>query len=138
MLFKTTALGRPRLNMMDTVREFALEKLKGSGEYDEMRGRHADHFTSLARSAAPNVTRFNQRDFVEHLMQEFGNIRVALDWGMKQSSAQASAELIQALTWFWISRGQFAEALTWSERALAHARTVAEGMLRRRSSTPPR
>jgi predicted ATPase/class 3 adenylate cyclase len=126
MLFKTTVLGRARLNMMDTVREFALEKLKKSGDYDEMRGHHAAHFTSLARSAAPNVMRFNQRDFVEHLMQEVGNIRVALDWQMKQSSAQGSAELIDALTWFWISRGQFAEALTWSERGLAHARPLAE------------
>ncbi len=124
LLFKTTALGRARLNMMDTVREFALEKLKKSGEYDAICNRHAAHFTSLAHSAAPNVMRFNQRDFVEHMMQEVGNIRVAMDWQMKQPSAQGSAELIDALTWFWISRGQFAEALTWSEKALAHARPL--------------
>ena len=70
LLFRTTALGRPRLNMLDTVRDFALDKLRGSSEYEAMRSRHADHFTDLVLSAAPNVMRFDQRDFVEHLMQE--------------------------------------------------------------------
>ncbi|MBW9114668.1 adenylate/guanylate cyclase domain-containing protein [Rhizobium cauense] len=131
LLFKTTALGHARLNMMDTVRDFALEKLKKSGEYEEMCSRHAAHFTALARSAAPNVTRFNQRDVVEHMMQEVGNVRVAMDWQMKQPSAEGSAELIDALTWLWISRGQFAEALTWSEKALAHARPLEKHALAR-------
>lgn len=138
LLFKTTALGRPRLNMMDTVREFALEKLKGSGEYDEMRGRHADHFTSLARSAAPNVMRFNQRDFVEHLMQEFGNIRVALDWGMKQSSAQASASSFRHLHGSGSQEASLRKHSRGRKGLWPMHVPSRKGMLRRRSSTPPR
>jgi predicted ATPase/class 3 adenylate cyclase len=126
LLFTTTALGRPRLHMLDTVRDFALDKLQGSTEYEAMRSRHADLFTDLVLSAAPNVMRFNQRDFVEHLMQESGNIRVALEWRMGQSSALGSAQLIEALKWFWISRGQFSEARTWSDKALEHARATGE------------
>jgi predicted ATPase/class 3 adenylate cyclase len=126
LLFRTTALGRPRLNMLETVREFALDNLRGSGEYEAVRSRHADHFTGRVLSAAPNVMRFNQRDFVEHLVQESGNIRVALEWRMKQPSALESAKLIEALRWLWISRGQFSEARTWSDKALEHARTTGE------------
>ena len=126
LLFRKTALGQPRLNMLDTVRDFALDKLRESGEYDTMRIRQADYFTDLVLSAAPNVMRFNQRDFVEHLMQEAGNIRVALDWCMRQSSALQSAKLMEALKWLWISRGQFSEARTWSDKALEHARTTGE------------
>ncbi|OCP35784.1 adenylate/guanylate cyclase domain-containing protein [Ensifer sp. LC163] len=126
LLFRTTALGHPRLNMLDTVRDYALDKLRGSGEYETIRDRQADHFTELVLSAAPNVMRFNQRDSVEHLMQESGNIRVALEWRMRQSSALQSAKLIEALTWLWISRGQFSEARTWSDKALQHARTTGE------------
>ncbi|WEX90065.1 adenylate/guanylate cyclase domain-containing protein [Sinorhizobium garamanticum] len=126
LLFRTTALGRPRLNMLDTVRDFALDKLRESGDYETMRIRQADHFTELVLSAAPNVMRFNQRDFVEDLMQESGNIRMALAWRMKQSNALESVKLIEALRWFWISRGQFSEARTWSDKALKHARTTGE------------
>jgi predicted ATPase/class 3 adenylate cyclase len=126
LLFRTTALGHPRLNMLDTVRDFALDKLREAGAYETMRLRQADHFTDLVLSAAPNVMRFNQRDFVEHLMQESGNIRVALEWRIRQSSAVQSAKLIEALRWLWISRGQFSEGRTWSDRALEHARTTGE------------
>ncbi|MDK1491312.1 adenylate/guanylate cyclase domain-containing protein [Sinorhizobium sp. 7-81] len=126
LLFRTTALGHPRLNMLDTVRDFALDSLRESGEYETVRIRQADHFTDLVLSAAPNVMRFNQRDFVEQLMQEAGNIRVALEWRMRQSSALQSAKLIEALRWLWISRGQFSEARAWADKALEHARTTGE------------
>ena len=126
LLLRTTELGRPRLNMLDTVREFALDKLRGSGEYEAMRDRHANHFTDLVLSAAPNVARFNQRDFVEHLVQESGNIREALEWLTRQSSALHGAKLIEALTWLWVSRSQFSEARRWSDKALEHARTTRE------------
>jgi predicted ATPase/class 3 adenylate cyclase len=126
LLFRTTALGRPRLNMLDTIREFSLEKLRGSGEYEALRSRHARHFAELVVGAAPNVTRFNQRNFVEHLVQESGNIRGALEWLTKQPSAVDSAKLIEALRWLWISRGQFSEARTWADKALEHARAVGE------------
>lgn len=126
LLFRTTELGRPRLDMLDTVREFALEKLRGSGEYEAMRSHHANHFANLVLSAAPNAVRFNQRDFVEHLVQESGNIRGALEWLTRQPSARESAKLIEALRWLWISRGQFSEARTWSDKALEHARATGE------------
>ncbi|MBB3457340.1 putative ATPase/class 3 adenylate cyclase [Rhizobium sp. BK313] len=126
LLSRTMALGRPRLNMLDTIRDFALDRLRDSSEYEVIRDRHADYFADLVLSSAPNVLKFNQRDFVEHLIQESGNIRVALEWRMKGSSAVESAKLIEALTWLWISRGQFSEARTWSDRALEHARATAE------------
>ena len=126
LLFKTMALGHLRLNMLDTIREFALDKLRESGEYEIMRTRQADHFTNFVLSAAPNVMRFNQRDFVEDLMEESGNIRVALEWGVRQASAVQSAKLIEALSWLWISRGHFSEARTCSDKALEHARTTGE------------
>ncbi|WOS65335.1 ATP-binding protein [Sinorhizobium fredii] len=126
LLFRTMALGHARLNMLDTVRDYALDKLRRTDAYETIRERHADHFTELVLSAAPNVMTFNQRDSVEHLMNEAGNIRVALEWRMGQPSAHHSATLIEALTWLWISRGQFSEARTWSDKALQHARTTGE------------
>jgi predicted ATPase/class 3 adenylate cyclase len=126
LLFRTTALGRPRFSMLDTIREFSNELLRSSGEYEFCRKRHARFFSDLVVAVAPKVMRSDQRDFVEGLFLEVGNIRVALDWLVQQPSAAEAVELLGALKWFWISRGQFSEALRWTDAALLQARRVGE------------
>jgi predicted ATPase/class 3 adenylate cyclase len=126
LLFRTSGLERPRLNMLDTIREFADDRLRHSDKYKSLRRLHARYFADLVAASSPNVMRFNQRDFVEHLMQEAGNIRSALEWLTQESSAAESAKLVDAMKWLWISRGYFSEARRWADEVLIQARKCGE------------
>jgi predicted ATPase/class 3 adenylate cyclase len=126
LIFRNTELGRPRLNLLDTIREYANEGLRRSDDYFVRRQRHARYFTDFAAAAAPNVLRFNQRDYVEKLFQETGNIRAAVQWLTEQPNAVELARLLGALKWFWISRGQFSEAQRWTEAALLQMQRLEE------------
>ena len=91
--------------MLDTIREYASEGLSQSGSLHDCQAQHARYFADLVADDAPNVMRHNQRDCVERLFQETGNIRAALDWLMKQSErgrdgqAILRAEMVLDLPW---------------------------------------
>ena len=126
LVYRKVALGKPRLNLLDTIRDYAGQGLSQSRLLHDCQAQHARYFAKLVAEDAPNVMRYNQRDCVEQLFQEKGNIRAALEWLMKQPSAVETANLFCALKWFWISRGQFSEAKRWSEAAIEQARQVGE------------
>lgn len=126
LVYQNVTLGKPRLHLLDTIREYASQGLSQSGSLQDCQAQHARYFAALVADDAPNVMRHNQRDCVERLFQETGNIRAALEWLMKQSDADGTAKLFCALKWFWISRGQFSEAKRWSKAAVAQARHVGE------------
>ncbi|GLS31060.1 transcriptional regulator [Mesorhizobium albiziae] len=126
LIVRSTELGRPRFYLLDTIREYANEGLRRSDDHFACQERHARYYADLAAAAAPNVLRYNQRDYVEKLFQETGNIRAALQWLAEQPSARESARLLRSLKWFWISRGQFSEAKRWMESALLQVRRLDE------------
>ena len=126
LVYRRMALGRPRLHLLDTIRDYAWEGLSRSDSLSECQARHAGYFSNLVTKDVSKVTKHNQRDYVERLFEETGNIRAALEWLMKQPSAHETARLFCALRWFWISRGQFSEAERWTEAALAQARHASE------------
>lgn len=126
LIYKGYALGRPRLAMLDTIREYADEALHQSGSADLYEKRQAEFFTALAVDAAPHVMTHRQREHVEVLFQETGNLRVAIQWHLHQASASGTARLLAALKWFWISRGLFSEALRWTDLAVEQIRASDE------------
>jgi predicted ATPase/class 3 adenylate cyclase/Tfp pilus assembly protein PilF len=113
--------GERRLRLLDTIREFAFEKLGESGRVVEMQDRHARHFVDLAEAVAPSLLSADQRARVGQLLDEQDNLRAALAWALQRPDAELSSRGITALLWFWISRGLFTEGGSWVAKALEHA-----------------
>ena len=114
--------GRRRYRCLETVRQYAAERLRQSGEADVVRARHFECFLELARRAEPELTRADQLRWLERLQLEHDNVRVALEWCLASNRfGDQSLELALPLQWFWLKRAYLAEGQHWLERALARA-----------------
>ena len=76
----------PRFTMLETIREYAAERLEESDGAEELRRRHAEHFLALAEEAEPNL-RGSPGGWLDRLEHEHDNLRAALDW--LETSARA-------------------------------------------------
>ena len=93
-----------RYRMLDTIREFCLERLADSGEEDALRRAHAEYFLSLGRQADPHLRSAEQLEWLARLADEHLNIRAALRWAVAHDPALAQA-MFGALSWYWFLRG---------------------------------
>ncbi len=100
--------GETRFEMLETVREYASERLGQCGEGDDVRARHAAYFLDLAERAAPALLGPQQVAWLERLEQEHANLRAAAGWLEAQALEQA-LRLAVALTPFWYMRGHLTE-----------------------------
>ncbi|MGI8828268.1 MAG: ATP-binding protein [Candidatus Limnocylindria bacterium] len=107
-----------RFWMLETIREFALERLDASGDADEMRDRHANHFLALAEEAEPHL-RGSPRDWLDRLEADNDNLRAAFDRLAAAGDAQLPLRMGAALWRFWAMRGYAPEGRGRLERALA-------------------
>jgi predicted ATPase/DNA-binding SARP family transcriptional activator/DNA-binding CsgD family transcriptional regulator len=113
------AEGEPRLVMLETIREYARERLEQSGEAQTIKRAHAEHFLALAKEAEPELTGSEQVEWMERLETEHDNIRAALFWALGRKEAELTLRLGGALWWFWLMRGYHSEGRRWLEGALA-------------------
>ena len=112
--------GEPRFVMLETIHEFAREKLRESGEGEDMRRLHAKFFLALAEEAEPGVEGAHQAVWVERLEEEHDNIRAALSWSLGQGDdAELALRISAALGEFWYLRGHYGDGRRWLEEALA-------------------
>jgi predicted ATPase/class 3 adenylate cyclase len=117
-LLRRTAKGR--FFFLDTIREFALEKLEQSGEGQELRRRHAAHFLRLVEEAALHLDQpLEQRHWLERLDEEIDNLRTALAWSAAGDDPDLGLRLAASLREFWFVRGHYSEGLRWLESMLA-------------------
>jgi hypothetical protein len=107
-----------RFWMLETIREFARERLAASGEEGEIRDRLAAHFLELGVEAAPHLRR-HDRAWVDRLEAEHDNFRAALDHLEDRGAWQQVLRLGAALAEFWSGHGHLAEGLRHLEAALA-------------------
>lgn len=111
--------GVVRYRLLETLREYGLEKLTDSGEHPELRRRHRDWFEDLARRARAEWIGPYQLTWVARLTREQPNLREALEYCVGEPGQSGSGlRMIIALYQFWISRGRFVEAKNWLDRAL--------------------
>ena len=96
-----------RLLMLETIREYALERLGDSGEEELLRRRHAEEFARLAESAYGHRLDA-EAEASARLDRDHDDLRAALDW-LTASDPDAALELAGALGWFWFTRGYLAE-----------------------------
>jgi tetratricopeptide (TPR) repeat protein len=114
--------GEPRFVMLETVHEFAREKLEQSGEAEEIRRVHAQYFLTLAEEAFPELRGPNQLEWLERLERleaEHDNMRAALSCAFERKEVEVALRLGGALWWFWWMRGYYSESRRWLEEALA-------------------
>src|SRR5215218_5228997 len=111
--------GEPRFVMLETVHEFAREKLGQSEEAEEIKRLHAQYFLTLAEEAYPELRGPDQLEWLEKLEAEHDNMRAALSWALERKEAEVALRLGGALGWFWSMRGYLSEGRRWLEEALA-------------------
>jgi tetratricopeptide (TPR) repeat protein len=135
----------PRYWMLETIQEYAWEKLRESGEAAVLQREHALYFMALVEEAEPHLTGERQQEWVDRLADEYDNIRAALDWANQQSKLDASntqtaeeagegaAEIgfrIAGALWrFWAVKGLFTEGREHLRRLLelTEAEATAQG-----------
>jgi predicted ATPase/class 3 adenylate cyclase len=108
----------PRLRMLQTIREFAQEKLHANEESDRVARRHAEYYLDVAERSLPELRGPDQVQWLELLEAEHGNLRAALGWSLEQGEGELALKLVKSLWWFWTRRGHLSEGLNWMEAAL--------------------
>jgi predicted ATPase/class 3 adenylate cyclase len=98
-----------RFWMLETIREYAVERLEDEGEAEGMRRRHADYFLALAEEAEPNLLD-DSREWFDRLEREHDNLRAALTGFETTGQSQRALRLAGAIWWFWSVRAYLAEA----------------------------
>lgn len=109
--------GEPRFVMLETIHEYAREKLQESDEAEEIKRLHAGHFLALAEEA--ELVGPDQVAWMDRLETEHDNLRAALAWSLGSGEAETALRLGGALGWFWRVRGYGREGQGWLEEALA-------------------
>lgn len=110
--------GHTRYRLLETVRQYALEKLSESGEADAVRTRHRDHYTAMAALLdAPSVSDHDRR--LEQAEGEIDNLRAAFAWSRESAEFDQALRLASSLEPLWLTRGLLREGLSWFDAALA-------------------
>jgi predicted ATPase/class 3 adenylate cyclase/DNA-binding CsgD family transcriptional regulator len=109
--------GLNRFFMLETVRQYAHEKLVDEKEAATVRTRHMQYFYQLVEGLAPKIRSREQIKTLDRLELELGNLRLALEWGL-QTDIEAELTLATALKWLWHIRTHWSEGIEWLERGL--------------------
>ena len=125
-----------RYRMLETIREYGLEKLEEAGELETVRARHARFFADLVAKAEPRLRGPEQRRWFGLVDAEREHVLAALRHFGEVPDAREAMRLAVNLLWVWVLSGSQQEAKTWTEFALAVPgeadpvdRAIAEGLL---------
>jgi predicted ATPase/DNA-binding CsgD family transcriptional regulator len=120
-------LGDPRLDLYQTTREFALERLEEAGETAEVRAAHAAAVLSIVERADAEMTGPNQKHWFDRLEREHDNIRAALTFAIESRDLTVAHGIAGRLWRFWWVRGHLAEGRRWFSQILALPSTELTG-----------
>ncbi len=107
-----------RFNMLETIREYAQEKMALAGETESARGQHLAYYLALAETAEPELRGHSQVPWLKCLDRENDNLRAALAWAVNRNDTESAQRLAGALTYFWSIRSYTAEGRRWLSAAL--------------------
>ena len=119
--------GEPRVGMLETIREYALERLGQAGDLDDSRRRHAAYYAAFAERVSAQLGGPAHLATLDHLAAEHDNMRSALAWSLETRAADPAGDheraaiglrLVQALAPFWYQHGHATEGRRWLERAI--------------------
>lgn len=118
-LLREMAEEEPRFTMLETIREYAQERLESGDEAEAVRERHAAYYLRLAEDAEPELTGAEQAPWLNRLEAEHDNLRAALGWMLAEQRAEDGLRLAVRMERFWQIRGHISEGRQWLDRALA-------------------
>jgi predicted ATPase/class 3 adenylate cyclase len=120
--------GTVRYHMLETIRQYATEKLEESGEAGTARRKLLDWCVELVRRAEPELTGPDQTLWFDRIDAEHSNIRASLSWGIDQREAQEAVTRLTGSLWrYWLERGPVREGRLWLGRALAMSAGISAG-----------
>src|SRR5919107_1508387 len=108
-----------RLVMLETIHEYAREKLRESGEAEGVSGLHAQYFLAFAEEAEAELEGPDQASWMERLEADHDNFRAALSWLLEAGEAESALRIGGALWLFWRSRGHLSEGRRWLSEGLS-------------------
>jgi len=108
-----------RFWLLETIREFALERLEETGGGEDLRHRHTAYFLELAELAKPELQAWSSSIWFDRLEAEHDNIRAALGDPLEHGRTDVALRLGGAVWLFWLTRGYWSEGRRWLESALA-------------------
>jgi predicted ATPase/DNA-binding SARP family transcriptional activator len=108
-----------RYSQLQTLWEYARERLADSGEADEVRRRHADWYLWVAGEARLGLRGADGMAWREKLEADLDNLRAALDWFIGTNDAGSALSIVTGLAWLWFVRADSAEGVRWLDDALA-------------------
>jgi predicted ATPase/class 3 adenylate cyclase len=122
--------GEPRVGMLETIRQYALQRLEQAGDLDDAQRRHAEHYAGVAERADEQLRSSGPAHLValDRLEAEHDNLRAALTWSLETPAADPAPgdreraaiglRLVQALALFWYRHGYISEGRRWLQRAI--------------------
>jgi non-specific serine/threonine protein kinase len=110
-----------RYRMLETLRQYARERLAASGKSDEVQGEHAAFFLALAERMTVTFWVHYEPRYADRMEVEHDNLRAALRWLADRGDAERSLRLVRALGPFWYVRGHLTEGQGWVDAALGRS-----------------
>jgi predicted ATPase/class 3 adenylate cyclase len=127
--------GEPRFVMLQTIQEYSMELLRGTGSQEsaELHRRHASYYLAMLVEAVEGIQGPEQEVWLERLEAEHDNLGSALAWSVETGETQAAMALAGTQWFYWIVRGYHTEADKWLQETLrmpgAEARTVLRALV---------
>jgi len=115
-----------RYRMLETIRQYAQEKLKAAGDLPALRDRHLQCFLQLTEETLPKLSGPYQRLWLNWLEDEYDNMRAVLAWSQESGQIEAGLRIAIAIYQFWTIRDYAEEGRTWMERLLARGAAARE------------
>ena len=113
-----------RYVMLETIRQYAFEKLRETDEHEQVAMRHLAFFARLAEEAELKLRSVEQLAWLKRLDAELDNLRAGLDWsqagGASVQRVENGLRLASGLIWFWYGHGHLNEGRQWLERLLSN------------------
>jgi non-specific serine/threonine protein kinase len=113
-----------RYSLHETIRQYALERLRAAGELPKIHGQHLFFFMTLAEKADSAIHGPDQIEWINRVQTDLDNFRAALQWCVAEDKTSAALRLLNALTWPWALRGASSEVRAWlnTVRAIPEAK----------------
>jgi predicted ATPase/DNA-binding SARP family transcriptional activator len=111
--------GEARYDLLESIRQYALEQLNQAGEAALVQATHAAYFLGLAEQAEPHLRTGEQLHWLARLQAEHDNLRVALAWTAAQGRVESGLRLAGSLARYWYLRGYWREGRSWLRQLLA-------------------
>jgi predicted ATPase len=107
-----------RYRLLETARQYGMERLREVGEFETMRRRHAEYYLALAEEAEPHFRGAEQQVWLDRLEAEHDNLRAMLGYALESGQGEIGLRLAGAVSPFWSLRGYLSEGQDWLNKAL--------------------